>query len=62
MLNTASRKTGYLLAALLDAIGGGLVVALATLAVPAMMTGMMTGIMKNMMAQMKEGGGNPNEM
>ncbi len=62
MQNTASPKMGYAVAALLGAFGGGLVVALATRAVPMMMTRMMTGMMQNMMARMKESGGNPSDM
>ncbi len=62
MLNTGSRNKGYVLAALLGAAGGGLVVALATRAVPTMMARMMAGMMKNMMAQMKASDGNPGEM
>ncbi len=62
MVNPGSRNKGYVLAALLGAVGGGLLVALATRAIPTMMTRMMTGMMQNMMARMKEAGGNPSEM
>jgi hypothetical protein len=41
----------------LGAIAGGLLVAVATRAIPRMMSKMMAGMMKNMM-QMKERGGN----
>ncbi len=54
----ASRSSGYVLAAALGAVGGGLFVALATRAIPRMMAGMM----QNMMAQMKASGCNPAEM
>jgi hypothetical protein len=58
MCNTSSHNKGYVLAAVLGAIGGGLIVALATRAIPKMMSGMM----RNMMAQMREGGCAPAEM
>ena len=48
----------YLLVAALGAVGGGLVMALATKALPRMMSGMM----QNMMSQMGGEGCNPAEM
>ncbi len=62
MSETDSRNRGYALAALFGAIGGGLFVAVATRAIPKLVTGMMTGMMQSMMAQMKAGGCNPSEM
>ena len=49
------KKKGYILAAALGIIGGGAIVAIATKAIPRMMSGMM----QNMMARMAEGGCNP---
>ena len=53
---------GYGVATLLGAVGGGLLVALATKAIPKIMSQMMSGMMKTMMAQMKTRGCNPAEM
>ena len=50
-----SHSKGYIFAVFLGAIGGGAVVALATKALPKMMSGMM----RNMMARMGEGGCDP---
>ena len=58
MHNKSAHNRGYVLAILLGAIGGGLVVAVATKAIPKMMSEMM----RNMMAQMGEGGCDPAEM
>jgi hypothetical protein len=52
-----SRYSGYVLAAALGALGGGLIVLWATKAIPKMMSQMMAGMMQNMMTQMKESGG-----
>ena len=62
MGDTGSRGKSYVLAALLGAIGGGLVVALGTRAIPKMMSNMMSGMMQNMMSRMSEGGCDPAEM
>jgi hypothetical protein len=63
MRNKGSHSRGYVLAAALGAIGGGLVVAIATNAIPRMMSQMMSGMMQNMMACMGgEDGFNPAEM
>jgi hypothetical protein len=58
MDSTDSHTKGYVLAAVLGAIGGGLVVALATNAVPRMMSLMM----QNMRDHIGEAGFNPAEM
>ena len=62
MGDTDSHRASYLLVALLSAIGGGLVVALATRAIPKMMSHMMSEMMQNMMSKMGEGGCDPAEM
>ena len=51
-----------LLAAAIGAIGGGLVVALATRAIPRIMSQAMSGMMQHMMGQTGEGGCDPAEM
>ncbi len=61
-MDARSQRTGYAVALLLGALGGGLFVALATRAVPKMMSRMMAGMMQNMMAHMKESGTSPTEM
>jgi hypothetical protein len=53
------RVNGYLVAAAVGAIGGGLVVAITTKAVPRIMAGMMKQMMPAMMNQMKECGCSP---
>ncbi len=56
------RRKGYAVAFLLGGVGGGVLVAVATRAIPKMMSNVMSGMMQNMMAKMKEGGVNPSEM
>jgi hypothetical protein len=53
---------GYLLAAMIGAVGGGLLVALATKAVPIAMSKMMSGMMLQMMGQIRKNGFDPTEM
>ena len=62
MNNLVYRNRGYILAAVLGAIGGGLIVMLATKALPKIMSQMMAGMMQNMMTRMAEEGRNPMEM
>ncbi len=52
----------YLISALLGAIGGGILVIIATKAIPTMMANMMSGMMGEMMSQMRASGCNPQEM
>jgi hypothetical protein len=59
--STSEGKT-LVLAAALGVIGGGLLVAVLTQAIPKMMTKMMAGMMQSMMAQMGEDGCNPVEI
>ena len=58
MNNTHTSKKRYALAVILGAVGGGLLVAIATKAIPKIMSGMM----QNMMMQMRKKGFNPGEM
>ena len=58
MSATGSNSRKYVFALALGAIGGGLLVAWATRAMPKMMSGMM----QNMMAGMREEGCDPAEM
>ena len=62
MKNLISSYKGYIIATILGAVGGGLIVVLATKAIPKIMSQMMAGMMQNMMARMKEEGCNPAEM
>ena len=62
MRDSISQNKGYIIAAVLGAIGGGLIVAVATRALPQIMSRMMAGMMQNMMAQMAKDGQNPTEM
>lgn len=62
MSNVSSPTKGYLLAAVLGAITGGLVVALATKAIPKMMSQTVAGMMQKMMAQAGANGCTPSEM
>ena len=57
-----SDRTGYMIAALLGAAAGGLVVAWVTHAIPNMMKRMLAGMMDNMRAQMGAGGCKPEEL
>lgn len=50
---------GYILAAGLGAIGGGLIIAVFSKAIPRMMSEIMSGMMKNMISQMGGGDCNP---
>ena len=58
----SSSSKGYILAAGLGALGGGVVAILVTRAIPRMMSRLMAGMMQNMMAQMKESGCSPSEI
>jgi len=62
MSNVSSNRQKYVLAGLGGVIVGGLLVALATKAIPKMMSQMMPQMMKNMMSQMKMGDGNFSEI
>jgi hypothetical protein len=59
-LDPSSQK--IILAATLGALGGGIVVLLATRLIPNMMAQMRQGMMQNMMEKMKERGCTPSEI
>lgn len=61
MNNTHTSARGYALAIIVGTIGGGLLVAIATKAIPRMMSGIMQDMMRNMMIQMRKKGFNPGE-
>jgi hypothetical protein len=66
MRGSNSHFTGYVVAAVLGAIGGGLVVAFTMRVIPNLMTEMMnrmmSGMMQNMMSRMQAEGVDPEEM
>ncbi len=57
-----SDKTNYVIATLLGAAAGGLVMLVVTNAIPRMMKRMMAGMMENMRSQMHAEGCKPEEM
>jgi hypothetical protein len=59
MEKPGARLDGYILAGFLGALGGGLIVAIATRAIPKLISGIMGGMMQKMMARMKESGCSP---
>jgi len=62
-MNTNRDKLGgYILSGLVGAVGGGLLVAIATRAIPKMAEKMMSGMMKNMMSNMNAGERKPSEI
>jgi len=62
MMFTNAQTRRIIFAAVVGALGGGLVVAIATRAIPRIILQMMPVMMRNMMAQMGDGGCNPAEM
>ena len=62
MYSIGSRKSGYFLAAILGAVGGGAAIAVATDAVPKMLSQVMSGMMRNMMVELGAGACDPAEM
>ena len=60
--NARPAKKGYVLAAAVGAIAGGLLVALSTKAIPKMMSQMMSGMMQNMMGRMRKESCAPEEI
>lgn len=66
MRDSNSHLRGYVVAAVLGAISGGLVVAFTMRVIPNLMSGMMnrimSGMMQNMMSRMQAEGVDPEEM
>lgn len=62
MLATGSHNARYMLTASFGAVAGALIVALATRAIPKIMSRTMAGMMRNMMTQMGEHACDPAEM
>ncbi len=62
MTKTYKVNRFLVLSALLGAIGGGVVVIMATRAIPTMISEILSGMMKNMMSHLQAGGCNPQEM
>ncbi len=62
MKQTISQRSPYLISTLLGAIGGGILVIIATKAIPTMMANMISGMMRKMISQMGGCGCNPQEM
>lgn len=60
--NDDPKYTGYIFTAALGALGGGLLVAFATKAIPKMMSRMMSQMMTSMMSEMGDGDCQPAEM
>jgi len=61
MNNTHSSTKGYALAIIIGTIGGGLLVAIATKAIPRMISRIMQNMMQSMIMQMRKNGFNPGE-
>ena len=61
MNTTQASNKGYAFALIIGAIGGGLLVGIATKAIPSIMSAMMQKMMQNMMAQMRQNAANPGE-
>ena len=62
MHRPGTNHRSYLLAALLGAVGGGILVAFATRAVPRILQQAMSGMMQTMMERMSAGECSPSEM
>jgi hypothetical protein len=58
----SGQGNNYAVAILIGAVGGGLLVALVSRAIPKMMTQMASGMMQNMITRVSESGFDPSEM
>ncbi len=62
MKQSISQRSPYLISVLLGAIGGGILVMIATRAIPTMLANLLSGIMGKMMSKMERSDCNPHEM
>lgn len=62
MAGNHSSNLKYALVALLGAAAGGVIVVIATRAIPRIMCGMMAAMMENMAGRMGEGGVDPSDI
>ncbi len=62
MKQTISQRSPHWISLLIGAIGGGVLVMIATRAIPTMLANFLSGMMGKMMSKMEASGFNPHEM